>query len=169
MTYQKGLTLIEIFMTLVILGILVSIAVPSYNALIQGYKARTLSTEFISSLALARSEAVRQNTNVAMCAAADANLNTCGTDWTHGWIVFVDNDGNGDIANNADKIKVHSALEQGTTVTAASSNIVYNSRGFVKSGAGDYILNASDCAGNDGRNINIANTGRVSITSVACD
>jgi type IV fimbrial biogenesis protein FimT len=58
---QLGVTLIELMITLAILGILVIAAMPGYTIWIQNAQIRTASDAILNGLQLARAEAVRRN------------------------------------------------------------------------------------------------------------
>lgn len=74
----RGFTLIELMVTLTVLGIMMGIGVPSFKSFIAGQKVKTATYELMSSLLLARSEAVKRNTNVALTPAS-------ATAWAGGW------------------------------------------------------------------------------------
>jgi len=116
-----GFTLIEMMVTVSVAAILLSIAVPSFTTMIKNARISSATNEFISSLILARSEALKRNDNVSLCSSSD--LLTCSQDieFANGWIVFQDCNRDGIIdagANNANCvnngteqiIKVHEAL-----------------------------------------------------------
>lgn len=63
---SNGVTLIELMITLVVLGVLVFLALPSYTIWIQNTQIRTAGEAILSGLTLARSEAVRRNTSVEL-------------------------------------------------------------------------------------------------------
>ena len=63
---QKGVTLIELMIGLVILGILLMVGLPSYSAWIQNTQIRTAAESILNGMQLARAEAVRRNTNVQL-------------------------------------------------------------------------------------------------------
>lgn len=62
----KGFTLIELMITIVVLGILTFLALPAYRTWIQNTQIRTAGEGLLSGLALARSEAARRNTSVEL-------------------------------------------------------------------------------------------------------
>jgi len=62
----RGVTLIELMITIVVLGILVFFALPSYTIWIQNTQIRTAGEAILSGFTLARSEAVRRNTSVEL-------------------------------------------------------------------------------------------------------
>jgi type IV fimbrial biogenesis protein FimT len=90
---QRGFSLVELGVALVVLAILVSVGVPSFMAWIQNSQLRTTSESILAGLQLARAEAVRRNTRVQFtlagatfqdwtigCATAVGDLNVDGVD-----------------------------------------------------------------------------------------
>lgn len=61
---QRGMTLIEIMITLAIMGILLMIGMPSFNTWLANTQVRTGAEGLTNGLQLARAEAVRRNGNV---------------------------------------------------------------------------------------------------------
>lgn len=99
MRFPLGFSLIELLVTLSIVGILVFLALPNFNIYMANVRANSISTSLIAALRLARSEAIRQNAVIEVCPLkAGAATPTCDTsttsDWSNGWIVRVPSSGN---------------------------------------------------------------------------
>lgn len=92
-----GFTLVEVMITVSILGVLMAIALPSFNELIKNNRRTVVVNELVSSLMLARAEAAKRGQAVSLCANTKAAPTTCvaGTDWDDGFLVFLDSNGNG--------------------------------------------------------------------------
>jgi len=90
---SKGFTLIELMIVIAIASILMTLAVPSFSLMINNSKVTSATNEFVGSLNLARSEALKRSGNVSVCksnAAYTACDTTAATFTTNGWLVFSD-------------------------------------------------------------------------------
>ena len=94
MHLQRGVTLIELLVTISIGMVLLSIAAPSFQSFIAQNRVETASGQLMASLAFARSEAIKRGARVTLCKSDNAS--TCGgTGWEDGWIIFMDSNRNG--------------------------------------------------------------------------
>jgi len=86
----RGFTLIELLVTLTVAGILVSVAVPSFNAFVLNDRDAAQANSLVYSLNYARSEAVKMNSSsgVTVCPSSDGQSCNNGNSWATGWIVF---------------------------------------------------------------------------------
>jgi type IV fimbrial biogenesis protein FimT len=82
-----GFTLVEMMITVMVMAILLAIAVPSFRNMVINNQVRTFGYNLYSSLLLSRSEAIKRNTNVTVCASS--NGTSCTGSWSQGWITFV--------------------------------------------------------------------------------
>jgi type IV fimbrial biogenesis protein FimT len=88
---QWGFTIAEMMITILIVMILLAVAAPSFLNSIQNNRYTALANEFLTSLQLARSEAVKRNRVVSVEALAAVADNQ----WAGGWRVWTDINGNG--------------------------------------------------------------------------
>lgn len=92
---QRGFTFIELLVALSVAGVLVTIGIPAFSQMIDSVKLTSATNVFVSNLQLARSEAIKRNSRVALCKSADGVSCVSAGGWEQGWIVFHDanNDG----------------------------------------------------------------------------
>lgn len=91
-TTQAGLTLLELIVALAILGIVLALAAPSFSAIAESGRFAGASHQLSVSLATARTLSITRGQRVSVCPLATGNRCTGGSDWTRGWMVFLDPD-----------------------------------------------------------------------------
>ncbi|MDT8281975.1 MAG: GspH/FimT family pseudopilin [Gammaproteobacteria bacterium] len=90
MKKHSGFTLIELMITMAIVGILLLVGLPSLKTFMQGNQLIASTNELISALHVARSEAIKLNKRVTVCVSSDGKDCLDSKKWQNGWIVFVD-------------------------------------------------------------------------------
>jgi len=97
--FERGFTLVELMITLVVLGVLAGIAAPAMRDAVMNNALATETNDMLASLMFARSEAIKRSSPVRLCKTPDPNASppvcTNGNPWTTGWIIFVDSNPNG--------------------------------------------------------------------------
>jgi type IV fimbrial biogenesis protein FimT len=88
-TLQCGFTLAELLIALAVVGISLTIAVPGFNSMVNNNRRRAAVNEFVSTLHVARSEAITRNQRVTVCPTA-AGATCEAVAWNQGWLAFVD-------------------------------------------------------------------------------
>lgn len=173
-TKNRGFTLIELLVAVLLLVIVVTIAMPSFQSTIQNNRVVTLANDLVFALNLARSEAIKRGVSVSICPASNSNFDACGTNWDNGWLIFVNPDENTTFANNSTEILLRAQQIQGQgmsiTTNPAVNLATYNSAGFAAPGTGNLNISVtgSGCTTNNSRLITISLTGRISTTKTAC-
>ncbi len=111
----RGLTLIELMITLALAAVLTTMAMASFQEITAQNHATAETQRLISSIFLARTEALRRNQRVVICRSANPDSLTCagGTsgDWATGWLVFVDNSRNGQLDTGEELLLVAEAIK----------------------------------------------------------
>ncbi|MCO4758570.1 MAG: GspH/FimT family pseudopilin [Oceanospirillaceae bacterium] len=166
----RGFTLIELLVTLYVLSILMFVAVPDLSDLVVDARISETHNKMRSSLALARTEAVRQNSQVVLCATDDAQQ--CVGDGRSGKSIWaqvllfkdVDEDRLYSAANNDELIRVIDLESGGQVVWNRGDSTVYESNGSLLGGANGsfYIFDEADL--NEGVKLVLQMTGRVRLT-----
>ena len=112
---DRGITLVETMVTVTIMVILLMVAVPAYKSTIDGNRRATYATELLEDLTLARSEAIKRNRRVVVCASSTgaACVTSPGgtpSDWQVGWMTYVDMNGDGVFNPGETILRAHPAL-----------------------------------------------------------
>ncbi len=126
----KGFTLIELVVVLAIAAILTIVAVPSFETALRSNRISARLNEFIASVGLARTEAIRSNVGAGICASSDGIA--CGGDWSDGWIVWNDlNNNNSPDAGGGEVLRVvgPEAKVFFRSDVAAENHVDFDSRG----------------------------------------
>lgn len=112
---QRGFTLIELMVTLFVMGILLTLGLPQFSEMTAAQQQRAAASALFDSLSLARSEAVKRNAEVSIS----------GTELGGGWNVTL-----------GDNTVLHTQQRfAGVSFTPAAASIVYNTRGRLTTGA----------------------------------
>ena len=83
---QRGFTLVELVVTIAVIGVLAAMAAPSMTAMIENGRMQGQASELAAALQQARSEAVRRNATVTICPSSDGSTCTSSGTWA-GWII----------------------------------------------------------------------------------
>lgn len=140
--FPAGFSATELMVILLILGILVAIAIPSFQYLIRNYRLTTTANALFSAVNLARSEAIHRGVRVDLVPAGD------GTSWSTGWIVFIDENDNQRPDATEVVIARHEPLPRDLTISARFTDSKVQYLAF--NGSGRSRTNASSQASQSG-------------------
>lgn len=93
--YYYAFTLLELLIVLTIIAIISCAAFPAYQTLIIRMHAKAEIFSLYRAIQLTRSEAIKNNAIATICPSTD-HLH-CGGNWQDGYLVFIDNRGDGQV------------------------------------------------------------------------
>jgi len=151
MKNMKGITLIELLVTLAVLAVLVAIGVPRMQGISQNNRLTAAINSLSSDMAFARSEAVNRNTSIRI-----RSVNGAG-DWSGGWVV--------ETADGVTTLRNSPALVANVLLNGvgAADSVTFRSDGTQTGAAVSFLSCKNGEAGNYGRQIFVSTTGRISL------
>lgn len=164
---SHGFTMIELMIVLSVAAVLALIAAPSFGTFLNNTRLSSAAMQLVSDLNLARSEAIKRNSRVLICAR-----NTAGTDcanetnWQPGWVVCTDGDNDNvcdtSTAANPNPLTVRAAQASGLTLSGTAAIVRFNPNGSQGSGTAATLTLGGSWSGATARIVSVAATGNVS-------
>lgn len=146
---SRGFGLLELVVAMAIMGILITIALPAMDSMLLSGRLRSYSNELLASVYLARSEAIKTNAVVTLCASATGTA--CDGSWEQGWVV---------LRNNNAVIQSHGELTDGFVVNGSVTTLSFKPTGI---GATQATLTLCKTGGDQSRVITVNASGRPSV------
>jgi type IV fimbrial biogenesis protein FimT len=164
----RGFSLIELVMALAIFGVLLAFAPAAYHDWIASQQLANHARFLAETLDIARSEAIKHGYRVNVCKSVDRRQCATRGGWESGWIMYVDENHDGDIDSDEQVLRREGAAPDGITVQAnhpVANYVSYTSLGHARllSGAlqmGTFVVCKS---GQDALKVVLANSGRARI------
>lgn len=148
MKQHSGFTLIELMLTVALLGIVVAIGVPAMGDFVRNSRLTSSVNDFIAATTIGRSEAIKRRSAVTVCASDDSLATTpacdtgAGTSWEKGWVVFVDTDGDA-VIDSGEQILQRQGPLAGNVLIRADDDldeyISFNGAGRTRDTSGDPV------------------------------
>lgn len=132
---EGGFTLVELAITLAVLAIIVTLAVPAFTSLINGNRLTAQANELVADIQSARMEAVKRNRPVTLCPSTDNATCSAGGDWGNRIITA---------PNGAGVEVVRTSTAKGVLgVRGDVASVVFRADGSARAVAGGALLNAT--------------------------
>ena len=129
----RGVTLIELLVVMAIIGVLLSIGVPSYSSFSNNSRISSAINALLGDLQFTRAEASKRGSFVTACASVSGSTCSKSTSWDTGWIVFVDTNNNGtvDAGEVILRLKAGFSTTDSAVADSAVSRITFNREAFI--------------------------------------
>lgn len=92
---ESGFTLVELLVVLALGATLMMLALPAFQGLLARRSVEAVADALVADFRLARSEAMQRGLSVSLCSSGDGQTCAAPASWKDGWLVFVDEDGDG--------------------------------------------------------------------------
>jgi type IV fimbrial biogenesis protein FimT len=167
----QGMTLIELITAMLVLAILMSIAIPSFREFAADSRTTAATSDLVTALNMARSEALRRSSLVVACSSTDGAQCAGSNVWTSGWIVFADRNGDGNVNAN-ELLQTWVMPSSQISVEADANRAVYNSMGMANLPGGNnrvtFTIKQTGCTGDRAKQTRMSLSGSLQTTKIAC-
>ena len=132
---QGGWTLVEAMISLTIMAILSSAAIPSMTGVLDAARREAITNEALSALRFVRSEAIERADQVVLCKSRSNDSCSTSGGWEQGWLAFHDRNGNAEMDQGEELVLRSEGLPSGWRLTGngpVTSYVAYQSLGYTR-------------------------------------
>lgn len=140
----SGFTLVELLVTILVAGILASMAAPSFTGIIASQRTKSVASDLHNTLVGARSEATKRNLSITVAPVG-------GSAWENGWQIYPS-------ATPTNILGNYSAAKT-VTITSTSSPVIYQNSGRVQN-AVMFVITATSGSSSAQRCVSVDLSGR---------
>ncbi|GBL04702.1 GspH/FimT family pseudopilin [Glaciecola sp. KUL10] len=124
---QKGVTLLEMMITVAILAIVLTVVAPNVQGILIKNRAVATMNELSTVIQYARNSAIDEQANAVFCPSSD--FTSCSTNWRHPKMVFIDQNNDGERDANEVLLVATESLNSTMTFTSTSDVISFEDSG----------------------------------------
>lgn len=170
MKKEFGFTLIELMIVIAIAGVAIALGVPMLGNYARDSRLTTTTNGVVLAVNYARSEAVKRTETVSLCPSTDQVSCAGGTDWSIGWIVWVDESDDRTVDAGETILRVGDAVDGSISIdTAAATALTFDTDGSLSTpNTATFTVEPSGCTGTERRTISVNLSGRPRTSEVSC-
>jgi len=160
---QYGFNLLELMVTMAVIGVVVAMGAPSMVDFIKDMRLTAATNDVLGFFQYARSEATKRSSQVKLCISSDlAACSTSGTNWGVGALAFVDSNNNHQVDAGETVLRVLDPMTpNGITVVATTAFASGYYFFYRPSGAANSVGTLRVCStGRKARDISVNTIGR---------
>ena len=121
------MTLLELMVTVVVIGIMAAVAMPSFREMTERSRLTAAANDIVAALQTARMEAIRRNARVELCPTTDG-ASCSGSDWSR--FAVIARKGGEDIAVR--DVRLSGVTLRGSARVTSEDLIAFGADGFVR-------------------------------------
>lgn len=132
MRRKRGFTLLETLVTLVIAGILLTVAIPELTDLIRYNRSVAAINSLVRAFNFARYNAISRDRYVTICRSNDGRQCSRDASWNDGWLIFVnlDRDYPAHVDTGESVLYTHGPMTTGNGIISNRSAFTFRPRGI---------------------------------------
>ena len=166
MRTDRGLTVVELLVAMVIAAVMMTLAIPAFNDFTSQRRMTSTVNSVVAAVNYARNEAARQATAVSVQAIDASDRDN---EWGEGFCVTLGNPGDCNVAMQMFAGTDDAISLNGTDGFDGGDSWTFNSRGVLTNVAvGSVEICGEDADDDPGRLLRINATGRVSVNNMGC-
>lgn len=162
---SRGFTLVELLVVVAMVATIASLATPSIRSSIANAQINSVAEDLVADLRFARSQSLKLTNIVSVCSSSNATSCTNSASWKDGWIVFLDNDGDGVVDVGDQVLRVKQQVQGVASIASGGANdyrkFTYLPLGLARSASQTFFVTSTN--GVDKRLVCISFVGRPSL------
>jgi type IV fimbrial biogenesis protein FimT len=174
---QSGATLLELLVVLALSAVLLGMAIPGFAAFTSNSRLVNTTNSMLSSLHLARSEAIKRRARAVLCPSSTGTDCAAEGGWHQGWLLFHDANNNAARDDGETVVLAQAGMPEGfrlTGNTQVSKYISYTPTGAAQLVSGAFQAGTLTVCNESGspiaaRRIIISSTGRPRVVKTTLD
>ena len=159
---QRGFTLVELMITISVMVVVMAVAMPSMAEFNANNQVAATKSAFSGAVALARSEAAKRGRVVILQALGTG---PSGNEFTNGWEIVADDDGNGAAGTNETRVRRH-AVTLDKIKLGGTASLAFRASGALVGNTAEVYTICRASGGTRGYTVTVTPSGSTDVASI---